>query len=482
MRFLPRRRDTTLLAEAVPPPPPSGSAPAAPSRRGLLAAACACCAGGVFAAAVPPRVALATVAPGAAKPLHGRLDAAARSVEPRMIDWRRDIHQNPELGNQERRTAALVARHLRALGYDEVRENIAVTGVVATLRGGAGPGPVVALRADMDALPVPEEVDLPFASRARAQWDGVEVPVMHACGHDCHTAVLMAAAEVLAGLRPELRGTVKLIFQPAEENLPRGEIGGSKRMLAEGAFADPRPDVVFGLHVVSGLPAGTLAYRPGPAHASSDTFRITVSGRQTHGARPWAGVDPIVIGAQIVSALQTIQSRQVDVDQPSVLTVGQFHAGTRSNIIPDRAVMDGTLRTYDEERRAFMQRRVSGIAENVARGMDGTAEVVWEPNGYPPTVNDPALTERMLPSLARVAGTEKLRLGPRSTASEDFSYFAREAPGLFFWVGVSAPGADPAQAATNHSPRFRVDESGLLPGLRATLHLVADFTGSGGSA
>src|SRR5918997_6250816 len=475
--LLPRTR---FSAEAV--TPPAEGAPGRPSRRGLLAAACGCCAAGVFGAAVPSFPALADIAPGAARPLHAKLDAAANAIHARMIEWRRDIHQNPELGNQETRTAGLVARHLRALGFDQVREGVAVTGVVGTLRGGAGPGPVLALRADMDALPVPEEVDLPFASRARAQWDGGEVPVMHACGHDCHVAILMAAAEVLAGLRAELRGTVKLVFQPAEENLPRGEVGGAKRMIAEGAFADPKPDAVFGLHMVSGLPTGTLGYRPGPAHASADEFRITVTGRQTHGARPWQGVDPIVIGAQIVSALQTIQSRQVNVDEPSVLTVGTFQSGSRNNIIPDRAVMTGTLRTYDDGRRAYMQRRVAEIAENVARGMDGGAEVHWEPNGYPVTVNDPALTERMLPSLARVAGDGRLPLSPRSTAGEDFSYFARQAPGLFFWVGVAPTGADPAGAAPNHSPRFRVDEAGLLAGLRGTLHLVADFTGSGGAA
>jgi amidohydrolase len=475
MRFhgIARSRPNRLLAET---PAPSGAV-RDPSRRRFLTAACACCAVGALGATALPGSALA-VAPGAAHPLHARLDTAARGIEARMIEWRRAIHQNPELGNQETRTAGLVAGHLRALGYNEVREGVAVTGVVATLRGGAGPGPVVALRADMDALPVAEEVDLPFASRARAVWDGVEVPVMHACGHDCHTAILMAVAEVLAQSRADLRGTVKLIFQPAEENLPRGEIGGAKRMITEGALANPKPDAVFGLHVVSGLPAGTLGYRPGPAHASADEFRITVTGRQTHGARPWAGVDPIVIGAQIVTALQTIQSRQVDVDQPSVLTVGQFHAGTRNNIIPDRAEMNGTLRTYDEARRAYMQRRVTEMAENVAKGMDGAATVHWEPNGYPVTINDPALTERMLPSLARVAGAEGLRLGPRSTAGEDFSYFAQGAPGLFFWVGITSPGVDPRTAPNNHSPRFRVDEAGLLPGLRAMLHLVADFTGS----
>ena len=506
MIFPTRRRTGPFVAEAV------TAGDARPhSRRGLLAA-CVCCAAGLFgdapteSFAIAPTAALPVLSRPAAsgllqdgfgigttgllalamasatpRPLHARLDAAARSIEQKMIGWRRDFHENPELGNQEFRTAGVVAGHLRALGYD-VRKNVAVTGVVAILRGGAGPGPVVALRADMDALPVAEEVDLPFASRARAVWDGVDVPVMHACGHDAHTAILMASAEVLAGMRQELRGTIKLLFQPAEENLPGGEIGGAKRMIAEGAFADPKPDVVFGLHLVTGLPAGTLGYCPGPAHASADTFRITVSGRQTHGAKPWMGVDPIVIGAQVVSALQTIQSRQLDVNDPSVLTVGTFLAGSRANIIPDRAEMTGTLRTYDEDRRDYMQRRVVEIAENVARGMDGAAEVHWEPNGYPVTSNDPALTERMLPSLARAAGEGRLRLARRSMAAEDFSYFAREAPGLFFWVGITPPGEDPRTAPANHSPLFHVDESGLLPGLRGTLHLVADFTGSAAAA
>jgi amidohydrolase len=487
MPFPARTRTGRFVAEAV-----------TAGERGLLAA-CVCCAAGLFGDAPRDTFAIAPTAtllsspetkslvPGTAgllamaiasaktKPLHARLDAAARTIEQKMIGWRRDFHQNPELGNQEFRTAGVVARHLRALGYD-VRENVAVTGVVATLR--CGPGPVVALRADMDALPVAEEVDLPFASRARAVWDGADVPVMHACGHDAHTAILMAAAEIFAGMRNELRGTIKLLFQPAEENLPRGEIGGAKRMLAEGAFADPKPDVVFGLHLVTGLPAGTLGYRPGPAHASADSFHITINGRQTHGAVPWKGVDPIVIGSQIVSALQTIESRQVDVNEPSVLTVGTFHAGMRANIIPDRAEMTGTLRTYDDQRRTYMQRRVVEIAENVARGMDGTADVHWEPNGYPVTANDPALTERMLPSLARAAGDGRLRLGQRSMAGEDFSYFAREAPALFFWVGITPHGEDPRTAPANHSPLFHVDESGLLPGLRGTLHLVADFTSS----
>ncbi|MBI0534234.1 amidohydrolase [Roseomonas sp. KE2513] len=453
----------------------------ATSRRGFLAAcACACALPAVLSsgakAQMPPP---SSIAPAPARPLHAALDESARAIEGRMIAWRRDIHQNPELGNQEVRTSAMVAAHLRTLGYT-VRDKVAVTGLVATLKGEGGPGPTLALRADMDALPVPEEVDLPFASRAKTMWGGQEVGVMHACGHDCHTAILMATAEVLARHRADLRGTVVLVFQPAEENLPDGEIGGARRMLDEGAFNDPKPDAVFGLHVVSGLTAGTLGYRPGPAAASADEFTITVHGRQTHGARPWGGVDPIVIGAQIISALQTIQSRQVDSGaSPSVLTVGQFHGGNRSNIIPDRATMNGTLRTYDEERRQFIMRRVKEVSESIAQGMDGRAEVSWLPNGYPSMANDPALTQRMAPSLARVAGEGALRMMPPGLAAEDFAYFSRTVPGVFFNVGVTAPGLDPRQVPTNHSPRFRVDESGLLPGLRAMLHMVADYTGSG---
>ena len=499
-----RGRVGRLIAESVSPATVSNVSRTL--SRGALAAVCACCATGLFAppaATVVPQnpsvssqpdpaakfrlpggtllnglgLAALAVKAGASRPMHQRLDAAAAAIEPKMIGWRRDFHQHPELGNQEVRTASIVARHLRALGYD-VRENIAVTGIVATLRGGGGPGPVVALRADMDALPVAEEVELPFASRARALWDGVEVPVMHACGHDCHTAILMAAAEVLAGARRDLRGTITLLFQPAEENLPRGEIGGAKRMLAEGAFDDPKPDVVFGLHMISHLPAGSLGYRPGPVHAAMDEFRITVTGRQAHGASPWRGVDAIAIGAQIVSTLQTIQSRQVDVNEPSVLTVGTFHAGSRFNILPGQAVMTGTLRTYSDERRAYFHRRVRELAASVARGMDGSADVHWEPNGYPVTVNDPALTERMVPSLARVAGEGQLLLSNRSMAGDDFSYFAQRAPGLSFWVGTAPAGADLATLAPNHSPLFKVEESTLILGLRGTLHLVADYTSS----
>ncbi|MBV8914903.1 MAG: amidohydrolase [Acetobacteraceae bacterium] len=395
-----------------------------------------------------------------------------------MLTWRRDIHQHPELGNQEVRTSTMVAQHLRALGY-EVRDKVAVTGIVAVLRGGGGPGPVVALRADMDALPVKEPEGLPFISHATTQWDGQDTPVMHACGHDCHTAILMALAEILAAHKDQLRGTVKLLFQPAEENLPEGEIGGARRMLAEGAFADPKPEVVFGLHVISALNTGTIAYHPGAAHASSDEFRIEVAGRQTHAAFPWAGLDPIVVASEIVTALQSIQSRQVDVSEPSVLSVATFHAGNRANIIPNQVVMTGTLRTMSQERREFMKRRVEEITRDIANGMGTEAKVNWLPNGYPITVNNPALTEQMVPTLARVAGPDRVRLGPPVMATEDFSYFAQQAPGLFFWVGITPPDQDARRAAPNHSPLFKVDEMGLLLGLRGMLHLVADYTGSG---
>jgi len=448
------------------------------TRRGLLAGACACAA---FSALRPQDVlaqAQSPAAPAPSRPIHVILDDAARGIEAKMIAWRRDIHANPELGNQETRTARLVAQHLRSLGY-EVREGVAVTGVVAVLRGEAGPGPVVALRADMDALPVAEQVDLPFASKVKAQWAGETVGVMHACGHDCHVAILMSVAEVLATHRAQLRGTVKLIFQPAEESLPGGEIGGARLMVEQGALADPKPDAIFGLHVWAGVPAGAVAYRPGVTMAGSDRFRMVVRGRQTHGAQPWNGVDPITIGSTIVTTLQTIVSRESDVlRNPAVLTIGVFKGGVRYNIVPDEIELLGTLRTFGEDHRNRVMRRVNEIAENIAKGMQGSAEVVWSPAAYPATVNNVDLSERLAPSLARVceAGGKLIRMDYPTTPSEDFSYFASNVPGFFFFVGIDEPGKT---NAPNHSPRFRVDEAGLLYGLRSMLHLVADFTGSG---
>jgi amidohydrolase len=401
------------------------------------------------------------------------VEAATAAIESKVIEWRRDIHQHPELGNQETRTAGLVAEHLRGLGYD-VREGVAATGVVAVLEGGK-PGPVVALRADMDALPVTEEVDVPFASTVRTTWNGEEVGVMHACGHDGHTAILMGVAEVLAGMRDALPGTVKLIFQPAEEGLPGGEIGGAKRMLAEGAFADPRPEVVFGLHLMAGAPTGQIGYREGPILASSDTFHMTVRGTQSHGAMPWKGVDPIVIGSQIVLGFQTIVSRQADLSkEPAVLTVGTFKAGTRHNIIPELAEMSGTLRTYDEEMRAFIIERMRATASLIAQAGQGSAELVFEPDGYAATVNDPALTARMAASLEKVPGATP-KVVPKATPSEDFSFLAQEVPGMFIFIGATPPDTDMATAAPNHSPHFFVDEASLLVGMRALVNLTLDY-------
>jgi amidohydrolase len=334
---------------------------------------------------------------------------------------------------------------------------------------------VVALRADMDALPVTEEVDVAFVSKARTQWNGEEVGVMHACGHDCHTSILMAVAEVLVGLRAELRGSVKFIFQPAEEMPPKGEDGGAKMMIEEGALQNPVPQAIFGLHVTSRQHAGFLGYRPGPAMASSDRFSITVHGRQTHGAAPWLGVDPIVTSAQVVLGLQTVVSRGLDIArEPAVVTVGMIKGGVRENIIPDSVEMRGTIRTFDETMRDDVHERVTTLAEAVSRGSRAGCTVCIEKN-YPVTVNDPALTALMVPTLERVAGASKLQLVPKVTGSEDFSYFQRLVPGLFFFVGVTRPDVDPAKAPANHSPRFHVDESALLLGLRSMLHLTCDY-------
>jgi amidohydrolase len=402
------------------------------------------------------------------------IDQAAAAVEERVVAWRRDFHQHPELGNRETRTAAIVAEHLKSLNFDEVRTGVAHTGVIGVLKGKL-PGKVVALRADMDALPVTEEVDVPFASKARTIWNGEEVGVMHACGHDCHTAILMGVASVLAGLRKQLRGTVKFIFQPAEEMPPRGETGGAKMMIQEGALQNPAPQAIFGLHVTSRQNVGTIGYRPGPTMASSDRFSITVHGRQTHGAAPWLGVDPIVTSAQVVLGLQTVVSRGVDIArEPAVVTVGMIKGGVRENIIPDNVEMRGTIRTFDEGMRDDVHERVTTLAESIARGSRAGCTVCIEKN-YPVTVNDPALTAQMLPTLQRVAGADKVQHVPKVTGSEDFSYFQQLVPGLFFFVGVTRPDLDPAKAPANHSPRFHVDEGALLLGVRALANVACDY-------
>lgn len=402
--------------------------------------------------------------------LRAAIDDAAAAVEADVITWRRDIHANPELSNREFRTAGVVAAHLQALGI-EIRTEVAHTGVVGVLRGGR-PGPVVALRADMDALPVTEMVDLPFASKVTTEYNGQEVGVMHACGHDNHVAILMGVASVLSEMRAELPGTVKFIFQPAEEGAPPGEEGGAELMLKEGAFDDPTPEVIFGLHVWP-APVGEIAYLPGPFMASADSYTITVTGRQTHGAVPWGGVDPIVVGSQIVLGLQTIASRQLDVTAtPSIITVGTFHGGVRSNIIPDQVELTGTVRTFIPEVRHDIERRMRQTVESIAESSGATAELVMN-YGYPVTVNDPDLTLQMLPTLKRVAPS--VVQATKITGAEDFSYFANEVPGLFVFLGVSPPGTDFDTVPRNHSPYFFADEDALLTGVRTLANLAVDY-------
>lgn len=402
-----------------------------------------------------------------------RLDEAARGIESAVVAWRRDIHEHPELGNRETRTAALVEAHLRKLGL-EVRTGVAHTGVVGILKGGL-PGGVVALRADMDALPVTEQVDLPFASKVRTSWMGQQVGVMHACGHDGHVAILMGVAAVLAEIRDEIPGTVKFIFQPAEEGAPAGEEGGAELMVKQGVLRDPAPAAIFGLHIGSRFAVGEIGYRPEGAMASVDSLRIVVRGRQTHGAYPWLGVDPIVVASQIVLALQSIPSRQLDSTlAPSIVTIGAIHGGVRNNIIPDEVEMIGTLRALDAEMRLEIHERVRRTAEKVAESAGAVATVTIE-RGYPVTWNDPPLTERMLPTLRRVAGAENVMNVPATLGAEDFSFFQQEIPGLFFFVGTRPNDVPAGEAASNHSPLFFVDEAGLLLGVRSLAHLAIDF-------
>jgi amidohydrolase len=410
--------------------------------------------------------------PAAASPLAARIDAALEANRARLIEWRRHLHQNPELGNRETETARFVAERLRSFGL-EPRTGVARTGVVAVIEGGR-PGSVVALRADMDALPVMEEVDLPFASKATATWEGHTVGVMHACGHDSHVAMLLDAAQALASVRHELPGKVVLLFQPAEESVPLAEQpAGAELMVKEGVLDAPKVDAVFGLHVFAQRPTGELGYRVGPLLAAADRFEILVRGRQTHGSKPWSGVDPIVVGSEIVLALQTIVSRALDIaHEPAVVTVGQFDAGVRNNIIPDKARLVGTIRTFDEEMRADVHARVKRLAESVAAAHGAKAQVSIE-KGYPVTVNDPALTRRMLPTLERIA-PGRVRELEKITGSEDFSFFANEVPGVFVIVGVTPPD-QMATAASNHSPLFYVDEAALPNGARALAQLAADY-------
>jgi amidohydrolase len=415
---------------------------------------------------------LVATAAGAVAPTE--IDNQARANEKRVIEWRRDIHQHPELSNRETRTAKKVETHLRALGLN-VKTGIAHTGVAAILKGGK-PGPVIALRADMDALPVTEKTDVPFKSTVTAEYRGEQVGVMHACGHDAHTAILMGAAQALTAMRAEIPGTILFIFQPAEEGVPEGEKGGAKLMLEEGLFDLAKPEATFGLHVTSALPTGVIGYRAGPVMAGSDRFRILVSGRQTHGARPWQGVDPIVTAAQIVTALQTIISRQVDItDNPAIVTVGAIKGGIRHNIIPDEVEMVGTIRTFEKDQRSDIMSRVERLVTSMAQANGATATFTLGEDPNPVVNNNPALTERVLPTLQRVAGADNVKVIPLITGSEDFAYYAERVPSVFFMIGVTPRGQNLLTAPANHSPLFYVDESGLQLGLRAMLHVALDY-------
>ena len=402
-----------------------------------------------------------------------RIGEAALRLEPKVIAWRRDIHQNPELAYQETRTAALVAQHLTALGY-EVTTGVAETGVIGLLKGGK-PGPCVALRADMDALPVEEQVDLPFASKATAMWQGQMSPVMHACGHDAHVAILMGVAEILAEMRGELAGTVKLLFQPAEEGSGDHRPSGAKMMIAEGAMTNPTPGAVFGLHVTSAQSSGVIALRPGGLMASADRLRININGRQSHASQPWRGIDPVVTAAQVILALQTIVSRQVDSTlTPSVLSISTIHGGVRSNIMPGKVAMEGTIRTHHEDVRAEIGARVEKTAKAVAEAAGATAEVEVI-KGVPVTYNDPSLTAWGTRSLGDGVGQERVIESRPAMGAEDFSLLAREVPGMFFFLGVVRPELDPREAPPNHSPLFHIHEPALKHGVRALAYLAVDY-------
>ncbi|MGI2172907.1 amidohydrolase [Shewanella ulleungensis] len=397
-------------------------------------------------------------------------------VESKVIAWRRDLHQHPELSNREFRTSKVIEKHLKSLGL-EVQTGIAHTGVVAILKGGK-PGPLIGLRADMDALPVTEVVDLPFASKATDTYRGQKVGVMHACGHDTHVAMLMGVAENLVKVKDSLAGDVMFIFQPAEEGAPEGEQGGAELMLKEGLFAKRKPDQVFGMHVTSSMPTGVIGLRSGPAMASEDSFTIKVMGRQTHGSRPWAGVDPIVASAQIINSVQTIISRQVDITKaPAVVSFGAINGGIRSNIIPDEVELIGTIRTFDQDMRADIKVKLAEIATNAAKTLGATAVTEIQP-GYPVTVNNPELVSKMRPVIASVVGDNMLIEPGLITGAEDFSYYALETPGMFFFLGVTPTDKDPSQVASNHSPAFYVDESALKVGVQTMTQVALTALGA----
>lgn len=400
--------------------------------------------------------------------------AVTSGVDARVVEWRRDFHRNPELSNREVRTAKIVAEHLRKLGLP-VETGIAKTGVVALLKGGK-PGPTIALRADMDALPVTEKTDVPFRSQVVTEYRGEQVGVMHACGHDMHTAVLMGVAEILVRERAKLSGNVLFVFQPAEEGAPEGEEGGAPLMLKEGLFEKYKPEAAFAFHTSTTLRTGEVGYRSGPLRAASDAYRIVVTGRQTHGARPWQGVDPIVTSAQIVTALQTIVSRETDLTaHPAVVSVGYIKGGIRTNILPESVEMGGTIRTFDKAQRAQILSSMERILTNVAEAQGATATFELAKDGNPVTVNDADVTARVLPSLERAVGKDKVRRVPLVTGSEDFAYFAEAVPSFYYFVGVTPVDQDPATAPTTHSNLFYVDERSLPVATAALAQIALDY-------
>jgi len=412
---------------------------------------------------------LAAIAPaGAAEP-----GAVTPAIDAQIVAWRRDFHQNPELSNREFRTSKIVAEHLKKLGL-EVETGIAHTGVVALLRTGR-PGPTIALRADMDALPVVERTDVPFKSVAKANYRGEEVGVMHACGHDSHIAVLMGVAQLLTERKATLRGNVLFVFQPSEEGAPPGEDGGASMMLKEGIFRKYKPEVAFGWHAWASLNTGVIGYRSGPFMAASQAWKSVVTGKQTHGARPWNGIDPIVIAAQIVNGLQTIISRQVDITKlPAVVSVGAIKGGVRNNIIPDSVEMIGTIRTFDVAQFAQVTAGMKRMIENTALASGTTATFELDPYSNPVTYNNPALTAKMLPSLRKVPGAKVQEIA-LITGAEDFAYFAQTVPSLFFMVGSTPAGTDASTAPANHSPLFYLDEAALPIATRALTQVAVDY-------
>lgn len=406
---------------------------------------------------------------------YAKVSAQADKLESKVIAWRRDLHAHPELGNRESRTAEIIAQHLKALGL-EVKTGVAHTGVVALLKGDK-PGPVVALRADMDALPVTERVNLPFASKVKTQYNGQEVGVMHACGHDTHVSILMGVAELLTSMKKDLKGSVKFIFQPAEEGVPFGEQGGAELMVKEGVLENPKVDVIFGLHIKAEAEVGQIVYRPGGFMASVNDMRIVIKGKQSHGANPWKSIDPIVTSAQLINNLQTIVSRNLNVtENAGIVTIGSIKGGVRSNIIPEEVEMMGTIRALSKEDEAMLINRIKTIATNTAEAM-GAEAIVQIPyaSHYPVTYNDPLLTNKMLSTLEKTAGKENVLLRAPETGAEDFSFFQEKVPGLFFFLGGSPKGSDPKKIPAHHTPDFFVDETGLMLGVKALTNLTLDY-------